>query len=156
MTTPDPTTPDAPVTTDMTVDTDPDNPVNALPENMFPIGAALTIVYGGPDRYFATLGNVYRVLGYLTGEVPLADDIPDAMQRCRYHVENQLPTDMRIIDPPPIDTGDNIADIAWIGGIVNKYGPYIRLVALPGTINNPTPTDETPTDATEEDTDADA
>lgn len=133
----------------MTGDTDPDNPVNALPGNIFPIGAALTVAYGSNERPFATLGNLYRVLGWLTGDVPGADEINTAIRRCRDHVAIQLPTDLRVIDAPPDADAGATADHAWLAGIVNKYGTTIPLTALPGTPNNPTP--ETTTNAKDSD-----
>lgn len=131
------TEPTPPAIPGMTTDTHRANPVNALNANVFPIGAALTVAYGSDTRFFATLGNVYRVLGYLTGDVPAADSIGTAIEQCREWVTNQLPTELRTVDPPPADTGNETADIVWLVGIVNKYGLNITLTALPGTINNP-------------------
>jgi hypothetical protein len=125
----------------ITVDTDPDNPVNRLPQNTFPIGAALTIAYGSNERPFCTLGNLYRILGYLTGDVPGGDSINPEIERCRNHVEAQLPDTLRAIDPPPDTDNIDTATVSWLAGIANKYGSTIELTALPGTINNPTPKD---------------
>lgn len=140
-------------TTGMTGDTDPANPVNNLPAWEFPVGAALTLAYGSNERPFCTLGNLYRIVGYLTGDVPPVDGQPadpdrnqpyiaglaDEIERCREHVIAQLPDELRAIDPPP-PGGNETADVAWLAGIVNRYGPTIALDALPGTPNNPTPT----------------
>ncbi|WP_431231488.1 hypothetical protein ACQ856_18170 [Mycolicibacterium psychrotolerans] len=127
----------------MTRDTDPDNPVNAYPPNEFPVGAALTITYGSNERPFCTLGNLYRILGWLTGEIPDADEINTEIERCRTHVTAQLPDVLRLVDPPPApgDDGDNTADMVWLIGITRTYGRTITLTALPDTINNPTGTD---------------
>lgn len=136
------TTPD-PAITGMTTDTDPDNPVNAYPADVFPIGAALTVAFGSNERPFCTLGNLYRVVGYLTGDIPMADGLASAIQRCRQHVLQQLPTELRVMDPPPEPSDvDNTADMVYVGGITNKYGATIKLVALPGTpFGAPIPTD---------------
>jgi len=138
-------------------DTDPDNPVNHYPPEQFPIGAALTVAYGSNERPLCTLGNLYRVIGWLTGDVPNADGQPerkedpelgiayqpfipglnDEIERCREHVEAQLPTELRALDPPPPAHLGSSADWAWLAAVTNKYGATIRLVALPGTPNNP-------------------
>lgn len=131
------TDPTPPAVPGMTTDTHPDNPVNGLNANMFPIGAALTVAYGSDTRFFATLGNVYRVLGYLLGDVPAADGIGAAIERCRYWVTNQLPTELRTIDPPPADSDNDTADIAWLTNVTNRYGETIALTAMPTTPNNP-------------------
>lgn len=132
----------------MTGDTDPDNPVNALPAWEFPIGAALTVAYGSNERPYCTLGNLYRVLGWLTGDCPGADHINSEIARCRDHVAVQLPTELRVVDPPPTALDeDDTAVMAWLGGIVNKYGATVALTALPGTPNNPT----TPNEGTDDD-----
>lgn len=116
----------------MTGDTDPENPVNDYPADVFPIGAALTVAYGSNERMFCTLGNLYRILGYLTGEVPLANAINSTIASCRDHVATQLPTELRVVDPPP-GSDDETAVIAWLSGIVNKYGPTITLRRPEGT-----------------------
>lgn len=141
----------------MTGDTDPQNPVNALPAWEFPIGAALTVAYGSNERPFCTLGNLYRIIGYLTGDVPPIDGQPanpdgnppqphipglnEVIVTCREHVAKQLPTELRVVDRPP-EGGheDDVALMAWLAGIVNKYGATIALTAMPGTPNNPTTT----------------
>ena len=141
----------------MTGDTDPNNPVNTLPPNVFPIGAAITVAYGGVDRPFCTLGNLYRILGYLTGDVPPVDGqaadpdadpprpyipgLADELERCRSHVAAQLPDTLRIFDPPPAPADDNAADLVWLSNVINKYGGTITLAALPGTPNNSNPTE---------------
>ncbi|ALA06706.1 hypothetical protein SEA_GRAVAILLIA_60 [Mycobacterium phage Gravaillia] len=126
----------------MTPDTADDNPVNTFPPNVFPLGAAVTVAYGSNERPFCTLGNLYRILGYLTGEVPGADDINSVIAECRHHVTHQLPTDMRTENPPP-PPGDDVADIHWLGTVIGKYGPRIALTAMPGSLNNPTASDTT-------------
>lgn len=125
----------------MTGDTDPENPVNALQPNVFPLGAALTIAYGSNERPLCTLGNLYRILGWLTGDVPAADAIDTEIDRCRWHVAQQLPDALRAFDPPPAPLDDPAADHVWLANVVNKYGTTITLTALPGTVNNPTTTE---------------
>lgn len=141
----------------ITGDTDPENPVHNYPADVFPLGAALTIAYGSNERPLCTLGNLYRIVGYLTGDIPIVDGDPDAepplpslndeIARCAEHVTGQLPDELRTLDPPPPADAGAAADHAWLAGVMNKYGATIPLVALPGTINNPTPTllDEGPT-----------
>lgn len=126
----------------MTTDTDPDNPVHNYPAEVFPIGAALTVAYGSTERPFATLGNIYRLLGWLTGDIPTIDGDPkanpplpslaDEIARCREYVLQQLPTELRVVDPPPAEQ-DNTADLAWVRGIGNKYGATIALRPMNGT-----------------------
>lgn len=111
-------------------DTARDNPVNSLPHNVFPIGAALTVAYGSNQRLFCTLGNLYRILGYLDGQVPGPYDIDAAIDKHRGHVLAALPTELRALDLPPADTDNEASDVAWLVGIANRYG---QTIALPPT-----------------------
>lgn len=117
--------------TGMTGDTDPNNPVNAMQADTFPIGAALTVAYGSNERPFCTLGNMYRILGFLTGDVPGADRINSAIDACRDHVLTQLPDTLRAIDPPPPADDGAFSDEAYVGGVANKYGSTIALTPMP-------------------------
>lgn len=111
----------------MTTDTDPNNPVRGYAHNQFPIGAALTVAYGGNDRPFCTLGNMYRILAYLDGQVPGPYDLDTVIAKHRDHVLRALPDELRALDVPPADTDNEAADLAWITGIANRYGPTITL-----------------------------
>lgn len=106
----------------MVGDTDPSNPVHNLARDRFPIGAALTVAYGSDERPFTTLGNLYRILGYLTGDCPDAPDINKAIETCRGHVRAQLPDD---IPPPPMPV-DLDADMDWLAEIMQDH-PVIHL-----------------------------
>jgi hypothetical protein len=114
-----------------TGDTNPDNPVHNYPADVFPIGAALTIAYGSNERPFTTLGNLYRILGFLTGGIPGPYDINAAIDKCRAHVVSQLPDALRAIDVPPPDHAGEAADVAWVTSIIATYGPTITLTPMP-------------------------
>lgn len=115
----------------MTGDTDPSNPVSTYPSDVFPIGAALTVAYGSNERPLCTLGNMYRILGFLTGDVPGADRLNSAIDACRDHVMAQLPDTLRAIDPPPPADGGAFSDEEYVTGIANRYGSTITLTPMP-------------------------
>lgn len=100
-------------------DTDKDNPVNALPRNVFPIAAVLTVTHSGNDRPFCTLGNLYRILGFMTGDVPTAgpSDVPgslsidEAVAKCRPEILRQHPQLAAITAPA---SRDERVILAWL------------------------------------------
>lgn len=100
-----------------------------LEPNEFPIGAALTVAYGSNERPFCNLADLYRILGAFTGQIPAPHAINDTIAECRDKVLKQLPDELRAIDPPPADAGNEAADVAWVAGIKSRYGPTIRLDA---------------------------
>lgn len=107
-------------------------PTTDLPADTHPIGAALTVAFGSNTRPFCTLGALYRILGYLRGDVPGHDGIDEAIDECRAHVRAALPDGIAALDPPPAADGEP-ADAAWVSAIAHNYGPTITLTPLPDT-----------------------
>jgi hypothetical protein len=100
-------------------------PTTDLPADTHPIGAALTVAFGSNDRPFCSLGDLYRILGYLRGDVPGHDGIDDAIDECQQHVAAALPDSIAAFGEP--------ADFVWVTSIANKYGATIVLSPLPDT-----------------------
>lgn len=109
-------------------DTAPDNPTNTLEGDQMPTAAVLTVLLGGNDRPFCTLGNLYRILKTLDGEVPLADEIDAAVERVRPALAAQFP-ELAAITPPGIDA-DEQTILAWIADVERDHGA-IQTVQLP-------------------------
>lgn len=109
---------------------------DALPFNVHPIGAALTVAYGSYNRPFCSLADIYRILRFLTGYTPHNALWVDAcFDHHRAHVLAALPDALKAIDPPP-DTGPDggdTADVAWVAGIKAKYGPTVKIPPTPET-----------------------
>lgn len=113
----------------MTRDTHPDNPVQQYANNVFPIGAALTVAYGSNERPYCTLGNLYRILGHLDQHVPGPEDINDRIIANADRVRAALPDELRVTETPPRDDNETAA-IAWVASMANKYGPTVTIPDL--------------------------
>lgn len=122
-------------------DTTEGNPVNDYPANVFPLGAAITIAYGTPDNIFCTLGNLYRIIGYLTGDLPAIDGDPNAdppipsladeWARCSEHVAAQLPTGLAAAQ-----TVDPEGKMAWLTNAMAAHGDTVDLTPMPEAATN--------------------
>lgn len=122
-------------------DTDPNNPVNDYRADMFPLGAAITIAYGSTTNMFTTLGNLYRILGYLNHDerdsgVPCVEDIDWMIDRYREYVRGQLPITEAAM-PPPNASDDT--RLAFLTDMTTQYGPTV-------TLTQPTASDMKETD----------
>jgi hypothetical protein len=130
----------------ITGDTDPANPVNAYDADRFPLGAAITVAYGSTTNMFCTLGNLYRILGYLDGPggegVPLNDQLDAMIDRYRTHVRAQLPGDIDARIMPPSDANDT-ERLLWLSAMHTAYGETITLTPAPSDDegHNDQPTD---------------
>lgn len=126
----------------LTTDTDPDNPVNDYEADTFPLGAALTVAYGSTEMMFCTLGNLYRIVGYLTGDLPSIEGDPNAVppipsladeiNRCAVHVMAQLPEAAQRLTLPDNSDGDN-ARMEWLIATMTAAGTTVTLTPLPTT-----------------------
>lgn len=110
-------------------DTATDNPVHGYPRNLFPVGAVLTVLHGSNERPYCTLGNLYRVLGYLTGDVPGADSINSAIGTVRPWVRQQHPALANL--QPPEDGADDATVLAWLAAVEADHGATITLDPAP-------------------------
>ena len=121
-------------------DTDPQNPVNAMQSDEFPLAAVLTVIVGSNDRPFCILGNLYRILGYLLKDrsvdpndpdargIPRADHIDDAINVCRPAVLAQHPN-LAAITATDATTDRGILN--WITELERHYGATVTLTPLP-------------------------
>lgn len=110
-------------------DTHPDNPVSSYPPEVHPIGAVLTIIFGGTEHMYCTLGQLYRALGWLTGDVPLGDAIDDAIAAVRGHVRDEHRI-LAVMAPPP-DNADDTEKLLWLASATIDYGPTVILTPHP-------------------------
>jgi hypothetical protein len=117
----------------ITTDTDPANPVNDYDPNQFPLGAALTVAYGSTENMFCTLGNLYRILGYLDPDdegVPMVEQLDAMIDRYRVHVMAALPDQMHDLTLPSVDASDTDR-MAWLMALHSAFGPTVTLTPAP-------------------------
>jgi hypothetical protein len=135
----------------ITADTDIANPVNHYPANVFPVGAAITVAYGSVDDMWCTLGNLYRILGYLN-QFEADDGVPvltrgvsldelnrevednvatidDVIEQHRAYVRGEL--DGHGIPRPPAEASEG-DKISWLANLATEHGvTTIRLDTPP-------------------------
>ncbi|MBU8834447.1 hypothetical protein [Mycolicibacterium goodii] len=121
-------------------DTDPDNPVNAMNGDEFPLPAVLTVLVGSNDRPFCTLGNLYRILGFLLKDrsvdpddpdargIPRAELIDEAIEVCRPWIVKQRP-DLAVVAKTRATTDTGI--LSWIAEQESRFGATVTLAPLP-------------------------
>lgn len=119
-------------------DTAPDNPVNALNGDEFPLAAVLTVLVGSNDRPFCTLGNLYRILGFMRGDVPAAVSDPDAdppivgideaITICRPEILRQHP---ELADVTKTRATTDTGILTWIAEQEKRFGATFTLTPLP-------------------------
>ncbi|MBU8834419.1 hypothetical protein [Mycolicibacterium goodii] len=121
-------------------DTDPDNPVTAMNGDEFPLPAVLTVLVGSNDRPFCTLGNLYRILGFLLKDrsvdpddpdargIPRAELIDDAIEVCRSWILKQRPD---LADVPKTRATTDTGILTWIADQEAKFGATVTLTPLP-------------------------
>jgi len=117
----------------ITGDSDPTNPVNDYDPNVFPTGAAITVAYGSTENMFCTLGNLYRILGYLDPDdegVPLVEDLDKMIDRYRVHVMAQLPEALHNLTLPAADATDGDR-MAWLMALHGAVGNTVTLTPAP-------------------------
>lgn len=93
----------------------------------FSIGQVLTLACGNTEaqQVFCTYGELLEVLGYMLADVPLAEDIPAAIQRSRAAVHSQYPR-LALLQPPSVTASDT-AVLAWIAAQEREHGPTLAL-----------------------------
>lgn len=123
-----------------TPDTARDNPVNGLNGDVFPLAAVLTVLVGSNDRPFCTLGNLYRILGFMLQHrsvdpddpgahgIPRPDLIDDGIAVCKTEILRQHP-ELAPIKATRAATDTGI--LTWIADQETTYGPTVTLTALP-------------------------
>lgn len=121
-------------------DTAPDNPVNAMNQNEFPLPAVLTVLVGSNDRPFCTLGNLYRILGFLLKDrsvdpvdpdargIPRAELIDDAIQVCRAEILRQHP---HLTNVTKTRAATDTGILTWIAEQEKRFGATVTLTPLP-------------------------
>lgn len=121
-------------------DTDPANPVNAMNGDEFPIAAVVTVLHGSNDRPFCTLGNLYRILGFLLKDrsvdpddpdargIPRADLIDEAIAVCRPEILRQHP---QLADSKATRAGTDTGILTWLADQEQKFGATLTLTPLP-------------------------
>lgn len=99
----------------------------------FSIGQVLTLACAHTDmqQSFCSYGDLLDVLGFMLGDVPAADDIPDAIDRCRPAVQLAHPALVAEI-PPPLNASDT-AVLSWISHQERQHGSELTLTPLQGS-----------------------
>ncbi|MCV7230705.1 hypothetical protein [Mycolicibacterium komossense] len=123
-----------------TPDTARDNPVTGLNADVFPLAAVLTVLVGSNDRPFCTLGNLYRILGFMLQNrsvdpadpdahgIPRAELIDDAIAVCKPEILRQHP-ELAAITKTRATSDTGI--LTWIADQETRYGLTVTLTPLP-------------------------
>lgn len=100
-------------------------PAPALAHNEFPIGAVLTVTCGTADRIFCNIADQNRILGYLTGQVPMPADTQAYIDTCRPAILEQIPALKTVVAPTP-GAPDTVV-LTWIDTQAKNISPTITL-----------------------------
>ncbi|AMT73985.1 hypothetical protein ABG82_19365 [Mycobacteroides immunogenum] len=107
---------------------------NAEPRE-FPIGVVVTLALGNPDRIFCLLSQVYDVLGYMLGYVPLVSEMAPAFDACRTVVREQYPGLAAAVDPGRTPAFETLAVdteiLQWLSNLAREHGEMFPLTPLP-------------------------
>lgn len=124
-------------------DTSPDNPVSAMNGDEFPLAAVLTVLHGSNDRPFCTLGNLYRILGFLLKDrsvdpddpdargIPRAELIDTAIAACRPEILRQHP---QLAESTKTRATTDTGILTWIADQENQFGATVFLAPLPKVV----------------------
>lgn len=141
----------------VTGDTDLSNPVNHYRADVFPVGAALTVAYGSTSNMWCTLGNLYRILGYLN-QYEADDGVPvitrgvsldaqgrevednvatidDVIAAHRDYVRGEL--DGYGIPAVPDDADTDDEKLAWLAALATDHGITTVTLATPPSDKEP-------------------
>lgn len=97
----------------------------------FEIGPVVTVLHGSNDRLFCPLEQLYDVLGFLTGDVPMAEQIDDYIDTCRPNVADQYP-DLAAVTPPKRATPE-AEIVTWLVQLGAEHHAPLELTPLPDT-----------------------
>uniref|UniRef100_A0AAU8GQU0 Minor tail protein n=1 Tax=Mycobacterium phage JustASigh TaxID=3158894 RepID=A0AAU8GQU0_9CAUD len=108
-------------------------PATPASPRSFTIGQVLTLACARTDEQqsFCSYGDLLDVLGYMLGDVPAADDIPDAIEQCRPAVRQAYP-ELAAEIPPPLNAPDT-AVLSWLSHQERQYGGELTLAPLQGS-----------------------
>ena len=93
----------------------------------FTIGQVLTVACANTEAHqmFCSYAELVDVLGFLLNDVPMADELADAIEQCRPHVVLAYP-DFGHVHPPALDASDT-AVLAWIAAQEREHGAELAL-----------------------------
>lgn len=94
----------------------------------FTVGQVMTVLAGSADRVFCTWGEVLDVLGWLLQDVPLVDDVAEAIAAARPGVARQHP-DLGAYTAPPARASDAHV-LSWLADIEASHAPLIELAPV--------------------------
>ncbi|ORA24929.1 hypothetical protein [Mycobacterium aquaticum] len=96
----------------------------------FTIGQVLTLACASTeaDQMFCSYGDLLAVVGFMLSDVPLADHLPAAIERCRPEVLKQHP-DLMVVQPPTVNATDT-AVLSWLAAQERVHGTELSLTPL--------------------------
>ena len=97
---------------------------------MFSLGQVLTLACANTEarQIFCSYAELLDVLGYMLNDVPLDDDIPAAIERCRPAVHRAHP-DLAHLHPPKVGEPDTNV-LAFIAAQEREHGRELWLRPL--------------------------
>jgi hypothetical protein len=92
------------------------------PARTFTAGQVLTLACSNAQaqQLFCSYGDLLEVLGYMLGDIPLAEEIPDAVERCRPAVLAEHPA-LANVGPPAVLAADT-AVLTWLTHQETEHG----------------------------------
>ncbi len=97
---------------------------------LFDLGQVLTLACSDTDaqQLFCSYAELLDVLGYMLADVPMADDIPDAIERCRPVVLEQHPDLAGTAPPLPLASDTEV--LTWLADQAAEHGTKLALRPL--------------------------
>ena len=118
-------------------------PLDAEPEEVTPpapaaghpfsLGQVLTLACANIEAHqmFCPYGDLLAVLGFMLSDVPLAEQLPAAIERCRPEVHRQHPN-LIAVQPPAVNSPDT-AVLSWLAAQEREHGTELALTPLEET-----------------------
>ncbi|QEA10824.1 hypothetical protein [Mycobacterium phage Weirdo19] len=98
-----------------------------LPGRLFSIGQVLTLTSSNIEaqQMFCSYGDLLDVLGYLLSDVPMAEDIPAAIEQCRPAVRRAHPSLAHLTPPAPLAPDTEV--LTWLSAMAAAHGEQLML-----------------------------
>lgn len=94
----------------------------------FTVGQVMTVLAGDAERVFCSWGEVLDVLGWLLQDVPMAEELGEAIAEARPGVARQHPG-LVAYSAPPVGASDSHV-LGWLADIEASHAPLLELVPV--------------------------
>lgn len=94
----------------------------------FTVGQAMSVLVGSERRVFCTWGELLDVLGWLLQDVPMVDEIDDAIAVARPAVAEQHPALAAYAAPPEGASDTHV--LGWLVDLSERHGNLLELAPV--------------------------